>query len=198
MTKWEKFSKEELENIIKTSYSTAQVAQRIGYKGGSGSTQVKKMIDYYNFDTSHFKGQGWNKNNFDYSRFRKDNTIKSGVALPALVYKRGHKCENCQLTTWLNQPIPLEVHHKDGDRLNNEEDNLALLCPNCHALTPNYRGKNISKKSSENISEEQFVNALQNNPNIHQALLSLNLAAKGGNYTRAKELIKKYNISHLL
>ena len=49
----------------------------------------------------------------------------------------------CGLTTQLDQPIPTELHHKDGDSTNNELTNLELLCPNCHALTENYRGKNI-------------------------------------------------------
>ncbi len=47
-----------------------------------------------------------------------------------------------KLSLWLNKPIPLELHHKDGDNTNNELDNLELLCPNCHALTDNYRGRN--------------------------------------------------------
>lgn len=52
-------------------------------------------------------------------------------------------CESCGLTEWMGQPIPLEVHHKDGDRTHNELSNYELLCPNCHALTDTYRGKNI-------------------------------------------------------
>lgn len=56
-----------------------------------------------------------------------------------------HKCENCGLTTWLDQPIPLELHHIDGNRNNNVLENYQLLCPNCHALTDSYRGKNSSK-----------------------------------------------------
>lgn len=35
---------------------------------GGSIKSIKEMISYYNFDTSHFLGQGWNKNNFDYSR----------------------------------------------------------------------------------------------------------------------------------
>jgi hypothetical protein len=37
---------------------------------------------------------------------------------------------------------PLEVHHIDGDYKNNAENNLALLCPNCHSLTENYKALN--------------------------------------------------------
>lgn len=56
-----------------------------------------------------------------------------------------YKCECCGLTTWLNQPIPLELHHIDGDRTNNKIENYELLCPNCHAFTDSYRGKNSRK-----------------------------------------------------
>lgn len=41
--------------------------------------------------------------------------------------------------------IPLQIHHIDGNCLNNEENNLELLCPNCHALTENYG--NLNKNS---------------------------------------------------
>jgi len=40
-----------------------------------------------------------------------------------------------------NKP-PLEVEHIDGDWNNSTEDNLILLCPNCHALTSTYRARN--------------------------------------------------------
>jgi len=51
-------------------------------------------------------------------------------------------CSGCGLELWLGQPVPLELDHVDGDRQNNELSNLRLVCPNCHALTPTYRGRN--------------------------------------------------------
>jgi predicted nucleic acid-binding Zn ribbon protein len=38
--------------------------------------------------------------------------------------------------------IPLQVDHIDGNHKNNNEDNLRLLCPNCHSLTKNYGSLN--------------------------------------------------------
>lgn len=197
MKKWEQFSKEELEQFVKNSYSYAQVCEKVGYVGGSGTRLIKEMIEYYQFDISHFKGQGWNKDNFNYERFRYGNNIKSAAAIEAIVALRGHQCECCKLTTWLNEPITLELHHKDGDKLNNDLDNLQLLCPNCHSLTENWRGRNNGNGKAK-VTDEEFVNALKTSPNIRQALLKLGLTAKGGNYIRARELIIKYNIIHLL
>lgn len=154
------------------------------------------MIKILHLDVSHFKGQGWNKDNFDYSRFKYGNNIKAANALLALVNLRGHKCEQCGNTTWNNQEIPLEIHHLDGDHLNNVLDNLQLLCPNCHAQTNNYKGKNQRKRRE--YSEEEYAKALRENPNVRQALLSLGLDGSGGNYARAYDIAHKYNILHIL
>lgn len=37
---------------------------------------------------------------------------------------------------------PLQIHHIDGNCLNNKEDNLEVLCPNCHSLTENFGSRN--------------------------------------------------------
>lgn len=60
-----------------------------------------------------------------------------------LKYKiKPHICEICKNTVWLDKPISLELHHIDGNPMNNNLDNLQLLCPNCHAQTETYRAKN--------------------------------------------------------
>lgn len=202
MKKWEYFTQQELEDFVKKSTSIAQVARLCGYSenSGSGTFAVKKMIQLYNFDTSHFLDlngsseavkQLDNQSDFVYGK-----AIKSEKMKGHLVYLRGHKCEKCGNTDWQGRPIPLEAHHIDSDRLNNILENLQLLCPNCHAQTENYRNKNLSteKEKRETISDEDFKRALQTSKNIRQALLQLGLAAKGGNYTRANEIIAKYNI----
>lgn len=113
----------------------------------------------------------------------------------ALISLRGHKCECCGNTHWLGELITLEVHHKDGDSLNNELENLCLLCPNCHSYTENWRSKSVTEESKrEYISDDEFAEALKNNSSIRQALIELGLSPKGGNYARANEIIAKYSI----
>ena len=55
------------------------------------------------------------------------------------------KCDICGQSRWLDGEIPLQLDHKDGHKDNNSLCNLRLLCPNCHALTPQYRLKNEFK-----------------------------------------------------
>ena len=196
MKKWENFSKEEIENFIKESRSYRDLALKLGYSNESGSAiaTIKSMIQELNLDVSHFTGQGWNKNNFDYSRFQYGKKIRGATMIQALTALRGWRCENCGLTEWQGQKVPHEVHHIDGDELNSVLENLQVLCPNCHALTNNYKGKNQKKQDGLKVSEEALVEALREAPNIRQALLRVGLTAKGANYTRANELIIKYQI----
>jgi len=73
-------------------------------------------------------------------------TPKPSTVRKYYIYLRGHKCEKCMNTEWINQPIPLELHHKDGNCKNNSPENVELLCRNCHAFTDTFGRKN--KKST--------------------------------------------------
>lgn len=52
------------------------------------------------------------------------------------------RCERCGITEWRGRALSIALHHINGDGLDNRLENLALLCPNCHAQTPNFSGKN--------------------------------------------------------
>jgi 5-methylcytosine-specific restriction endonuclease McrA len=53
------------------------------------------------------------------------------------------RCEMCLRDHWNGKPIPIELDHLNGRRDDNRLQNLRILCPNCHAQTPTYRGRNI-------------------------------------------------------
>jgi len=55
------------------------------------------------------------------------------------------KCNWCETNTKTNK-IPLEVNHIDGDASNCQEENLELICPNCHSLTHNFRALNSKSR----------------------------------------------------
>lgn len=104
-----------------------------------------------------------------------------------LIEERGHKCQSCNLETWLDEPIPLELEHTDGDNKNNVKENLLLLCPNCHAKTTYYRGRNINTGKIK-VTDEKLLTLIRNTTNIRQALIEAGLTPKGANYARAKKL----------
>ena len=150
------FSEQNLIDAVKTSVSIRQVLNALNLRPAGGNYYtIKKYIKELGLDTSHFTGQCWNKGKrfpskrplSDYlsnkyplaSHKLKLRLFAEGVLNPA--------CSSCESTQWFGKPIPLELHHIDGTH-NNSLSNLEVLCPNCHALTPNYRGK--GKKSCLN------------------------------------------------
>ena len=141
--------------------------------------------------------RGWSKGltGFTDSRIKKNYDPTNvfsydgvGPHKKILTQKRGHACECCGNNEWLGSPITLELDHIDGNNRNNVEENLRLLCPNCHSMTDTWRGRN---KNSGNIkvTDKELVFALSKNKNIRQALISVGLAAKGENYKRCHEII---------
>jgi DNA-binding transcriptional ArsR family regulator len=55
---------------------------------------------------------------------------------------KDNRCELCGITEWHGKPLNMQLHHRDGDGTNNQLENLELLCPNCHAQTDTYGGRN--------------------------------------------------------
>lgn len=147
-----KYTKELLEEKVKDCYSLCELLRKLGLatKGGNFAT-IKKKLDEFNVNYSHFTGQAWNKN--------PNNPIYRGKYLPnlcehsslrstyvkELVYRLGlkeNKCECCGLSEWQGKPLVCELHHINGDSTDNRIENLIILCPNCHSQTENFRSKN--------------------------------------------------------
>ncbi len=53
-----------------------------------------------------------------------------------------NRCERCGLTEWRGQPLNMQLHHNNGCGRDNRLENISFLCPNCHAQTENWGGRN--------------------------------------------------------
>src|SRR4030042_4850569 len=65
----------------------------------------------------------------------------SEVIKKYMIRKYGNKCSHCgwEEVNQFTGKVPIDLHHIDGNKFNSKEENLELLCPNCHSLTPNYK-----------------------------------------------------------
>lgn len=120
--------------------------------GGNYST-VKRLVADLGLDTSHWTGQAWNKGKKLGSKQPLENYLVVGSTISSYKLKlkllsegfKEAKCECCGIEEWNGQKAPLEIDHINGVNNDNSLDNLRILCPNCHAQTETYRGKNVRK-----------------------------------------------------
>jgi hypothetical protein len=147
-----KYTEQEFKLAVANSRSMRQALSHLNVApyGGNYDT-ARKYIKRLGLDTSHWKKQAWMKGiTPDYLIKPLDDYLSGKIKINSHKLKLRllrdnvfpHRCMNCKLTAWLGLPIPLELHHIDGNNHNPSKENLQLLCPNCHALTNNYRGKN--------------------------------------------------------
>jgi hypothetical protein len=152
MSKPRKWDLADLPKIVEQSFSVREVIQRLGLiPAGGNYEQVQKFIKQLNLCTAHFKGKGHLKGKtHTYTQRPVTDYTEKGVRIQShklklRLLKEGiftHRCNRCGITEWNGLPTPIELEHKDGNHHNNSLNNLELLCPNCHAQTDTYRGKN--------------------------------------------------------
>lgn len=117
---------------------------------------------------------------------------ETGLRKTRLIEERGHCCEECKNHEWLNQIIPLELHHENGVNSDNRKENLKLLCHNCHALTPNWRGKGKTRNKKLRTDKE-IINAIRKSENLNQVITFLGL--KHGNEPTIINVMVKYKLN---
>jgi len=154
------WSKQDLLLAAKKSFSLRQVLSKLGLKEAGGNySQIKKYLEEYKIDISHFRGKGWNKgmSGLGIARIPLENILKSNsnfqsYKLKKRLFAAKLKFPKCEICGWakesLDGRIPLELDHINGNSHDNRLENLRVLCPNCHSLQPTHRGRNIAKYKS--------------------------------------------------
>jgi DNA-binding transcriptional ArsR family regulator len=66
-----------------------------------------------------------------------------------------NRCEQCGISEWNGRPLSVQLHHKNGDGLDNRIGNLEFLCGNCHSQTDTYGGRNGHRKPSLRLVEDE-------------------------------------------
>jgi hypothetical protein len=67
--------------------------------------------------------------------------------------KQNH-CERCGISEWQGKPLNMQLHHINGDGLDNRLENLELLCANCHSQTSTYGGRNGHRRRRSEAGSE--------------------------------------------
>jgi 5-methylcytosine-specific restriction endonuclease McrA len=155
---------QQLRDAVRTSYGMAEMLRTLGLRAAGGNyVPFRRRIREMGLSTDHWTGQGHLKGktnphvpkrplkeilrrNSNYQ----SNKLRTRLLREGLLYAQ---CSECKLDKWRDNPIPLELDHIDGDVHNNLLRNLRLLCPNCHALTSTYRGRNTRYSHIPPIAE---------------------------------------------
>jgi Zn finger protein HypA/HybF involved in hydrogenase expression len=149
-----RFNDEELRAAVCESASYAEVMRRLDYAPSGGMHRyIKGHIKRLGLDTSHFVGQAWAKGSRNTNGFvarpLEEVLVNGSKVQGARLLRRliaeglmAARCQHCGRAQWRCRPIPLELDHVNGDPTDNRLENLRVLCPNCHAQTHTYCGRN--------------------------------------------------------
>lgn len=145
-----------ISNAVKRANCWYQCLEFLGIpKVGCNYRTLKKKVELYGIDTSHF--------NYDYAHLhngrhykrqlcnRNDDEVFSfGARVKTENLKKEYIrrflngrpfCEKCGISEWNGKELVFQIHHIDGNHINHKKENLQLLCPNCHSQTETFSNK---------------------------------------------------------
>lgn len=156
MVRRRKVSDSEFAEAVAGARSIRATLAAIGLRPAGGNyATARRRIASMKLDTTHFSGMGWRRGSLISvtgpipleqvlveGRPTQSSDLRRRLLAAGL---KDHECEVCRRRVWNGRPMPLELDHLNGRREDNRLDNLRLLCPNCHAQTSTYRGRNIGR-----------------------------------------------------
>jgi len=209
----EYWKKEKLEKIIKESKTQKEALEKIGIRAAGGNfSTLKKYLELYNIDTSHFKKNYDHmvflndKNKIPLSEILKENSNYSRKSLKKRLYDEGlkiRKCEMCgQGENWRGRHMSLILDHINGIYNDDRIENLRIICPNCNATLDTHCGKissieriNRTEKKENNIINSFVSRRKVNRPPfdlLKKEVESLGLEGVGRKYDVTGNAIKKW------
>ncbi len=144
-----------LPTIVAQNATFSGMLRQLGLTMSPGNWyQLKGKIKERGLDTSHVLGKAHGtsispKKRSLASLLRKESRIGSSALRKKLLQANvlENKCNVCGLgPIWNDQPLTLQLDHKNGDPFDNRLENLRIICPNCHTQTATFTGKNISRR----------------------------------------------------
>lgn len=156
----------ELAQAAAQSATKADVLRQLGLSPEPGMyRELNRRLAAAGVDIAHLKGRSWSRGLKTGPRRPLDDVLTAESSIGTHILRLRlldegvfpHQCACCERSEWQGRPIPLELDHIDGDRSNNRIENLRLLCPNCHAQTVTYRGRNVGRPFEASPLPEPLV-----------------------------------------
>lgn len=170
-TNWNrrKYTKEQFIEAWNSSLNIAECARKLGLTiYGSTYTTLRTTATECGLTEDHMTGSAWNTGEryrhilpakplaeFLVENSASGNTsyLKSRLIKEGLLEKRCAGCKQAKVyNPFLDEivQIPLHLDHINGRNRDHRIENLRLLCPTCHALTPTYcRGVVVQRQETQ-------------------------------------------------
>jgi len=144
--KLDKYTNEEIEQIIKEYDNMWQFCKSIGYTNKSSKTYklVRKNLIDRGISIPYKERKGVDTTRKPDEEVFCENSTYDNKELKKRIIRQNrleYKCSSCSVTEWMGQPLTLQLDHINGVNTDNRIKNLRFMCPNCHSQTPTWGRK---------------------------------------------------------